>query len=277
MVRFSKIASMFLCLGLCYGLNAKTIVTVDGVAVSDSVFNGLKRQNPEFDYNKLPEAQKNQMLDEIVNSIVVANAAKKEGLDKSDEFKFASLQLLSQAWVGKQLESLSKTVSVSLQEAQKYYDDNKRLFEVQDADLRHILVAKEDQAKNIIAEIGKVPKTKTEEKFAELAKKYSIDEASKQSGGLMENFPIKGNPQVDATFAQEVSKMSNGSYNITPIRTRFGYHIVYVKRMGKPSVQAFDKIKDQLLELLKQQKMQAIITEKIKKLRDTSKITYGGK
>lgn len=278
MSKFSKLASALLCVSLCCSsLGAKTIVKVDDVDISDSIFEPLKQQNPSFNYDALPEAQKNQLLDEIINSVVAANAAKKDGMDKSEEFKVMTIQSLAQLWFKRQVDSLSKTVSVPVSEAQTYYNNNKELFVTQDADFRHILVSKEDQAKNLIAEIGKVPKTKTEDKIAELAKKYSIDESSKQNGGLIEHLSIKNNPQIDRDFAQEISKMSIGTYTKTPIKTRYGYHIVYLKKLDKPNTQSFEQIKDQLVELLKQQKMQQIIQEKIKKLRDTSKITYGSK
>lgn len=254
-------------------LSAKTLVNVDGVEIPDSIFNSLKQQNPNFNYDALPEAQKKQLLDEIIDGIITANAAKKEGLDKSEDYKMANLQMLSGLWFKKQAESLSKTINVSVADAQKFYNENPKMFVVQNAEVRHILVQKEQEAKNIIAEISKVPKTKTESKFEELAKKLSIDPGTKEKGGLMQ-LPINS-PAIAPEFAQEVLKMTAGSYTKAPVKTRYGYHVIYLKKLDKPTTQSFDSVKGQLVELLKQQKMEEVLKEKVRKMRDGSKITYG--
>ncbi|MWV61868.1 peptidylprolyl isomerase [Helicobacter saguini] len=270
---FGKI---FLCAGFAFSsiLSAKVLVNVDGTEISDSVFAPIKQQNPSFNYDALPQQQKDALLDELIAGALMANAAKREGLDKSEEYKMANLQLLSQLWLKKQGESIGKTINVTEQEAKAFYDNpqNKQMFVSQNASVRHILVAKEDQAKNIIAEIAKVPKTKTEDKVAELAKKFSLDEASKANGGLMENLPIG---QTAPEFAAAVKGMTAGTYSKTPVKTQFGYHIIYLKKLDAPTTLTFDKVKPQLIEALRQEKMQGILQEKLRKMRDTAKITYG--
>lgn len=271
--RVAQVAAISsLCL-MPMALNAKVLVNVDGIEVSDSIFSALKQQNPNFNYDALSEAQKKQLLDEIIDGVVTANAAKKEGLDKSEEYRMANLQMLSGLWLKKQVDSLSKTINVSVADAKKFYDANPKAFVTQNAEVRHILVQKEQDAKNIIAEINKVPKAKTESKFAELAKKLSIDPGSKENGGLMK-LPINS-PAIAPEFAQEVLKMGAGTYTKAPVKTRYGYHIIYLKKLDKPTTQTFDSVKGQLVELLKQQKMEEVLKEKVKKMRDSAKITYG--
>lgn len=254
-------------------LNAKVLVNVDGVEVTDSIFSTIKQQDHNFNYDALPEAQKQQMLDQIIDGVVAANAAKKEGLDKSEEYRMANLQMLSEFWIRKQIDSLSKTINVSEADAKKFYDANPKAFVMQNAEVRHILVQKEEEAKNIIAEISKVPKTKTESKFEELAKKLSIDPGSKDNGGLMK-LPINS-PAIAPEFAQAVLKMTAGTYTKAPVKTRYGYHVIYLKKLDKPVTKPFDSVKAQIIELLKQQKMEGILKEKIQKMRDAAKITYG--
>lgn len=267
--KFAVIAS--LCLAPLS--HAKTIVSVDGVTISDSIFAGLKERNPQFNYDTLPEAQKTELLNELINGVITANAAKKDGLDQSEEYKMASLQLLSQLWLAKQTQNLAKTISVTDAEAEEFYKQNPKMFVTQNAEVRHILVAKEDQAKNLIAEIGKVPKTKTESKIAELAGKFSQDQGSKGNGGLM---PLNMNdPRLAPEFTKAVLQMTAGTYTKTPVKTQFGYHIIYLKKLDKPVTQTFAQVKTQLIALLKQQKMQNIIEEKVKKMRDNAKIVYG--
>ncbi|RDU60578.1 peptidylprolyl isomerase [Helicobacter sp. MIT 14-3879] len=254
-------------------LHAKTIVTVDGTEVSDSIFIALKQQNPNFNYDALPEAQKKQLLDEIITGILTANAAKKEGLEKTEEYRMGSLQLLSSLWLKRQVDSLSKTVNVTEAEAQKFYNDNSPLFITQNAKLLHILVTKEEEAKNIIAEIGKVPKNKIKDKFSELAKKHSIDPGSKENGGLIDKINLS-DPNIAPEFAQEVKKMTANSYNKTPIKSRYGFHIVYLEKIDQPIKDPFTKVKTQLIERLKQKKIQEILQGKVDKMKDAARITY---
>ncbi|TLD84641.1 peptidylprolyl isomerase [Helicobacter trogontum] len=273
---FKRVAQVVAISSLCLMpviSSAKVLVNVDGIEISDSIFSALKQQNPNFNYDALPEAQKKQLLDEIIDGVVTANAAKKEGLDKSEEYRMANLQMLSGLWLKKQVDSLSKTINVSIADAQKFYNENPKAFVTQNAEVRHILVQKEQEAKNIIAEINKVPKTKTESKFEELAKKLSIDPGSKENGGLMQ-LPINS-PAIAPEFAQEVLKMTAGTYTKAPVKTRYGYHVIYLKKLDKPVTQSFDSVKGQLIELLKQQKMEEILKEKVKKMRDSARITYG--
>lgn len=273
-IMFKKFAQVAMIASLCItSLSAKTIVSVDGIEISDSVFNALKQQNPNFNYNALSEEQKNQLLDTLIDGVVTANAAKREGLDKTEDYKMANLQTLSGLWLKTQVDSLSKTINVSVADAQKFYNENNSMFITQNAELRHILVKTEQEAKNVIAEISKVPKTKTESKFAELAKKLSIDPSSKGDGGLMK-LPIN-NPTIAPEFSAEVLKMTAGNYTKTPVKTRYGYHVIYLKKLDKPTKQTFEAVKGQLIELLKQQKMEEVIKEKVKKMRDNAKITYG--
>lgn len=266
--RVAQVAAISsLCL-MPMALNAKVLVNVDGIEISDTT---LKKIEPNLNYDALPEAQKKQILDQMINMIVAANAAKKEGLDKSEDYRMANLQMLSALWASKQGESLSKTVNVSVADAQKFYNENPKAFITQNAEFRHIVVQKEQEAKNIIAEINKVPKAKTESKFEELAKKLSIDVNSKQNGGLMQA-PVS---DLAPEFAQELLKMSAGTYTKNPVKTRYGYHIIYLKKLDKPTTQTFDSVKEQLIKLLKQQKMMEIMQEKVNKMRDSAKITYG--
>lgn len=275
-LNIKKVAQVVAISSACFmpmTLTAKLLVSVDGVEVSDAIFTAIKQQNPNFNYDALPDLQKQQILDEVIDGVITANAARKDGLDKEEEYKVANLQLLSSLWLKKQVDSLSKTINVSVADAQKFYNENPKMFVTQNAEVRHVLVQKEQEAKNLIAELGKVPKTKTESKFEELAKKFSIDTGTSANGGLMQ-LPINS-PTIAPEFAQEVLKMTAGTYTKAPVKTRYGYHIIYLKKLDKPTTQSFDSVKDQLMELLKQRKIEEVLKEKVKKMRDNTKITYG--
>ena len=109
--------------------------------------------------------------------------------------------------------------------------------------VKHILVEKEDEAKDIIAQLQKGGK------FDELAKARSKDPGSKDRGGDLDwNAPggfVK--PFSDAMIATP-----KGKFTRTPVQTQFGYHVILVEDVRDAKVPSFDEVKPQL-----QQRVQA--------------------
>lgn len=87
--------------------------------------------------------------------------------------------------------------------------------------VRHILVATEEEAKQVIDRLNKG------ESFAELAKELSTDTGSAQNGGLYDWFgPGKMvAPFEEAAYALNVGEISQ------PVKTDYGYHVIQL--LGK--------------------------------------------
>ena len=73
------------------------------------------------------------------------------------------------------------------------------------------------EAKKIIKEL------KNGKKFADLAKKYSKDEASASNGGDLGYFDL--NEMVDE-FSDAVKELKVDEYTKEPVKSSFGYHII---------------------------------------------------
>jgi peptidyl-prolyl cis-trans isomerase C len=107
--------------------------------------------------------------------------------------------------------------------------------------VRHILVEKEDEAKDIIAELQKGTKF---EKLAERSK----DTGSKANGGDLDwNAP--GN--FVKPFSEAMVKLPKGKFTATPVQTQFGWHVIEVSDIRDAKVPSFEEVKPQL-----QQRMQ---------------------
>ncbi len=83
--------------------------------------------------------------------------------------------------------------------------------------------------------------------FGELAKKYSADPGSKDSGGEYDD--VKG------TFVPEFEKaafaLDTGKFTTTPVKSSFGYHIIKALEDTKPArVQTLDEVQDAIKEEL---------------------------
>lgn len=97
------------------------------------------------------------------------------------------------------------------------------------ATVRHILVKEEAKAKEILDEFN--ASDKTAEKFGELAKKYTTDEGSKETGGLYENF---GEGEMVTEFNDWAFDEKRVTGDVEIVKTSYGYHIMYFVEKGLP-------------------------------------------
>jgi peptidyl-prolyl cis-trans isomerase C len=197
-------------------------------------------------YYQTPEGRK-QTLDYIVNIYALAAEAEKEGLDKSPDAQkllaFTRNDLLARLMLDKMTKNVPEPTEA---DAKKYFEQNKTEFSTPESiKLHHILVENEKEAKDVLARLKKG------EKFADLASQVSIC-PSKAKGGDLDWMP-KGSlvPEIE----EVAFKMKKGQIE-GPVKSKFGYHILYLED-SKPAEEAsFDQVKDYILEQIKYQKQQ---------------------
>ncbi|MFZ3130869.1 MAG: peptidylprolyl isomerase, partial [Desulfosporosinus sp.] len=111
---------------------------------------------------------------------------------------------------------------------------------------RHILVKTEDEAQAIITQLTAVKdQAAILPLFIQLAKDKSTEDGAKESGGDLGTFP-KGRmlPEFEtAAFAQQV-----GTFSATPVKTEFGYHVIWVEAHMPAVAPDFEKLKTRVKE-----------------------------
>ena len=110
---------------------------------------------------------------------------------------------------------------------------------------RHILVAKEGEAKEIIARLKKDPGA-----FAKLAAERSKDPGSAARGGDLGWFDLRG---MVPEFGAAVSKMEKGKITEEPVKSQFGYHVIQLEDSKPIEAPPLDEVKAQLSQQLQQQ------------------------
>lgn len=193
-----------------------------------------------------PEGRK-KTLDYIVNVYVLAAEAQKQGLDKAPEIQklidFTRKDLLARLY----LDKMTKDVPApSEQEAKDFYENNKSQFTTPESlHLHHILVKTEKEAKDVLKKLEKG------EKFADVASQVSIC-PSKGEGGDLKWMP-KGSllPEIE----EVAFNMKNGQIT-GPVKTKFGFHLLFVEDRRPPQENSYDQVKDYIVEQLKFQKQQ---------------------
>ncbi|MGE5198754.1 MAG: peptidyl-prolyl cis-trans isomerase [Rhodospirillaceae bacterium] len=147
------------------------------------------------------------------------------------------------------VESLRQGIVVPSREVERYYNDNIELYSTpEQVRASHILfktAGKDDAAVKAAAE-KVLQEAKAGADFAELAKKYSEDEATAKLGGDLD-YVTKGRmvPEFDeAVFGAEPGLIPE------LVKTSYGYHIIKVVDRKPGTTRSFDEVKAQIREQL---------------------------
>ena len=132
---------------------------------------------------------------------------------------------------------------VSDKQIKEYYDK----YTIGDIEASHILISTQatsdmadDEKDNLNSEALKkakevIVKLNNGEDFAKLAKEYSDDTASAKDGGKLGYF---NRGKMVSAFEEAAIALKVGEYSKTPVKTEFGYHIIYkTNQKDKPTLE----------------------------------------
>lgn len=274
-----KIATKFLATLLLTGVvaSAQTLVSVNGQAITQQDVDTELMNATQGRFNQVP-AQKQaefrqQVLQQLIGKELIFGDAIKSGILKSKEYKeeYKKLEermkkeLAIQVWQKKLLDGLK----ISQKELKKYYDENKPEFnEKESVHARHILVKSEEEAKAIIAELKSLSGDKLKNKFIELAKEKSTGPSGPKGGDLGYFAP----GQMVPAFNDKVFSMQEGTVTLEPVKTQFGYHVIYLEDKKSATVRKFDEVKAFIEQRLKMEKFKTVMKEKMDALQKDAKI-----
>ena len=252
------VPALALAQGAAKGAAAEAVAKVNGVSVPKARFDFMMQQQMQ---RGVPdnEQTRNQVRDELVNREIVAQEAQRAGLAKSAETQTQIELARQEILVGAYLRDYVKKNPVSDAEIQKEYDRARSQTGSKEYKARHILVETEDQAKGLIAELKKGAK------FDELATKNSKDPGTKDRGGDLD-WNVPG--VFDKQFSDAMTKLDKGKYTETPVRTRFGYHVIQLDDVRDVKFPPLAEVKPRIQQQLVQHK----IDEAVRGLRAKAKV-----
>jgi len=226
------------------------VATVNGVAIPASRAEALLQaqlNQGQQDSEQLREAIRN----DLINREMLSQAAKKKGLEKNAEvqsqFELARQGILVNAY----LQDYVNSHPVSNEALKAEYDTIVKAMGDKEYKVRHILVDKEDDAKNIIAQLQKGAK------FEELAKQ-SKDPGNKDRGGDLGWSAPSGYVKP---FAEALVKLEKGKFSATPVKTDFGWHVIQLDDIRELKHPPLEEVKPQLMQRMQQQVVEKHITE----------------
>jgi peptidyl-prolyl cis-trans isomerase C len=213
---------------------------------SQAYFDFMLKQRTAQGQPDTPELR-TAVRDELNTRELLVREAKKQGLDKSPALK-TEMDLTQQTvLVRAYMADYLKAHPVPDDVLRKEYDNIKGQIGDKEYKVRHILVDKEDEAKEIIVALQKG------EKFEKLAER-SKDTGSKANGGDLDwNAPAN----FVKPFADAMVALPKGKFTTTPVKSQFGWHVIEVDDIRDAKVPSFEEVKPQLA-----QRMQGQIVDK---------------
>ena len=222
------------------------------------------QQEAEKQDVKVTDAQINKSLEDqkkqaFPNEKAYKEYLKSSGLTEEDVLFRVKLDQLQQKLTQKITEDSKK---VTDQDIEEYYEKNKKRFaQPERRDLRVVLTkteAKAQEAKQAL-EDG--------DSFKQVAKQYSIDEASKAQGGKL---PAITKGQQEKAFDEAIFSADKGEL-VGPVKTQFGWYVFEVDKITEASQQTLEQSKETIRNLLRSQGQQEALDEWIKNFREEYK------
>lgn len=226
--------------------------------------------NQDYNGKKFIDTVKGNVLDNLIMEKILIKQAQKDNIKVSDndinteynkekatDKTITKEKVKDYLMINKLADNYTKDVKVSDSDAQKYYNDNKNQFEV--AKASHILLADQKTANDIYDKLMKGAN------FADLAKQYSLDTATKNNGGELGEFPRGA---MLPEFEQAAFSMKNGEIS-KPVKTQAGYHII--KSEGV-TIKPYNEVKDSIIQYLQNSKKNDAFLNKYNQLKKNVKI-----
>jgi foldase protein PrsA len=270
------------------GIPDNAVCAVDGTAITKKEFNrmfGNAKQQYEDNGRDFPkkgsdeyDSLRSDLVEYLVQQRLIENQASKFGIKVSqkdidkgvkdlkqqvaqgDEKKFKeemkrvnyTLELVKQDVkfdvISKKLyERVVKDIKVSDKDAKEYFTENPEQFSTKESrEIAHILVKDKAKAEDIYQQV----KGGDEKVFAKLAKQFTLDPSSKETGGVLPGGAVqKGQtvPEFDKTaFALKTGEVSQ------PVKTSYGWHVIAARGDIQPaSTKKFDDVKGDIKKQLK--------------------------
>ena len=200
-----------------------------------------------------------QLLNSVVNADLLAQAGRKAKVDQNPQVKqqltAADNEIIADSYVA----TLARTQITEAKLRQAYDQYAKTAPQTEEVHARHILVASEQEAKDIIDQLKKGAD------FATLAKDKTTDPSGKTNGGDLGYFTKQ---DMVPEFADAAFALKPGEFTQTPVHTEFGWHVIKVedRRPGKAGTY------EQVAPEIAQQMTQQIVAAKLQELRGQGKI-----
>ena len=239
-------------LAVSYANPTDPVVKINNTTITQQAYDDYaKARMEQTRTNVMPDTQ--TLIDELVDRELLRQAALQQKLEQSPEFQEKIKQMQDNLLMAMVMQNyLDKHPLDDTKLKQEYDAQVAKIKMPSEYKVRHILVEKEEIAKAIIAEL-QAGKT-----LAELAKQKSIDPDSANKEGDLGWVTSK---TVEPEFGKALEQLKKGQYTTTPVKTKFGWHIIQVDDLREVPLPPFENVKEKIKASLQGQQMQKYMDE----------------
>lgn len=216
------------------------LATVDGTTITGADLATAYDSIGEAVQRVPPEQRDEMLLSLLVDMQLMANAAEAGGLAGTPEFgqrmAFVRRQSLQEEYMSG---LIAREITPATVEAR--YRSELGQLPPEQLSASHILVADEERAKALIAELDGGAD------FGTLAQQNSADQGSAANGGALGFFSAG---QMVPEFEAAAAALEVGAITPEPVRSQFGWHIIRLDERRAFPVPPLAKVEDQIRQVL---------------------------
>jgi peptidyl-prolyl cis-trans isomerase C len=224
---------------------AQNLAIINGKPVPSSRLDALAAQL-ERSGRPVDAAVREQLKEEVILREIFAQEAERRGIKSQAEYR-SQVELAMQTILIRELfNDFQRTNPVTDAEVQAEYDRFVEANAGQEFRSRHILVATEAEARDIITQI------RGGASFEELARTRSLDSGSGQAGGDLD---WAGPYVFVAEFSEAMIQLGKGEMTQAPVQSQFGWHVIRVDDIREAVLPSIAELRPQIEQSMQQQKL----------------------
>lgn len=227
------------------------VATVNGVVIPRARMDAVVRQQTARGAQD-NEQLRAQIREALINNELLLQEANRTGVAKRPDVQQMVDLNRQEVIANAQVAEFVQKNPVNDADLQKEYDRLKQVRGDREFKARHILVATEEEAKAVLADLKKGTK------FEEIAQKRSLDEGTRPRGGDLDwNVPSN----YDKAFADAMVKLEKGRMTDAPVRSRFGFHVIQLDDVRQINYPPLAQVRNQLQQNLVGQRIEVMLRE----------------
>jgi peptidyl-prolyl cis-trans isomerase C len=234
------------------------LAIVDGAPIRRSDMQSLQRALPA-QFQQMPlEMLFPMLIDRMIDAKLLAIAGRRDNIQSEPELRARVAtyeeRLIQDAYLTRRIAAAATEEAVQAR-YRKFVAENPAETEVS---ARHILVASEQKAREILGALGRGGD------FAKLAADNTLDPSGKDSGGDL-GFFKKGDMVPE--FSEMAFSLKEGQTADRPVKTQFGWHVIRVDKV-RTVAQSLDDLRDEITNQISQE----VVSAEVDRLRSGAKI-----
>jgi peptidyl-prolyl cis-trans isomerase C len=225
------------------------VATVDDKRIPESVFRIYTLNAFQRNADDLSAEERTRAIEDLVYVLVLSNEGEKRGIP-AERAMAAELELIRWQSIAREVTKRFREQNPPTEaEIRALYEENLPRLSARQYHARHILVATQEEATALIAQIDDGGD------FAALANEHSSD-GDGTSGGDLGWFTAETMVQP---FGEAVRAMEDGTYTRMPVQTQYGWHVIKVEESRDGQAPDIESLRAELTSAVERRKLDEYI------------------